>query len=134
MVFAIVIIALVVLDLVMGWMDSRITNKGITAGIGVEANSVIDFIFHTNKPSLKQLVVFNVAQTALFTALGLIAIHFGGGNVPYVGYGALPAVLAVDAAKHYQGFRQWAWMFRNPGKRIEDIPMTAWQKFLGFWG
>ena len=43
-------------------------------------------------------------------------------------------MIAVDAAKHYQGFREWAWMFRNPGKRIEDISMTAWQKFIGFWG
>ena len=134
MIWELVIAGLSGLDIVMGWMDARITNKGIKAGIGVEANEIITTLYRTNKPSLTQLVIFNTLQMGVFLGLGIAAVHFGTENVPYIGYGALPAVLAVDAAKHYQGFREWAWMFRNPGKRIEDIPMTAWQKFIGFWG
>lgn len=135
MVFAIVIAVLVALDLITGWMDARITNKGIKAGIGVEANEVITTLARTNKPSLTTLVLYNVAQMGVFLALGLfLKLHFPGQNLSYVATGGLPAFLAVDAAKHYQGFRQWAWMFRNPTKRIEDQTQTAWQKFVGFWG
>lgn len=134
MVFEIVMAALVVADLLTGWMDARITDKGIKAGIGVEANEIITTIARTNKPSLKTLVIYNLVQMGVFLGLGFAAIHFGTENIPYVGYGMMPAVIAVDAAKHYQGFRQWAWMFRNPTKRIEDMSFTAWQKFIGFWG
>lgn len=125
-------------DLLTGWMDARITDKGIKAGIGVEGNELIGKVFGTNKPSLKQLVGYNVGKMALWMGIAAIfAYHFPATSATspvYLGRVMMPVFAAVDAAKHYQGFRQWAWMFRNPGKRIEDISQTAWQKFIGFWG
>ena len=138
MVFAIILSVLVVLDLIMGWMDARITNKGIKAGIGVEGNGLLVKLAGTDKPSLTKLVVYNVGKLAVWMSIGLVfAYHFPSTTATspvYLGKVFCPLFAAIDAAKHYQGFRQWAWMFRNPGKRVEDQENTAWQKFIGFWG
>ena len=138
MVWQLITAAFTVADLLTGWMDARITNKGIKAGIGIEGNELITTIFRTQKPSLVQLAGYNVAKLALWMGVGLIfAYHFPATSATspvYLGRVLCPIFAAVDAAKHYQGFRQWAWMFRNPGKRVEDQENTAWQKFIGFWG
>ena len=75
MVWELVIAGLAGLDAVMGWMDARITNKGIKAGIGVEANEVITTIFRTDKPSLTQLCVYNALQMGVFLGVGLFLHH-----------------------------------------------------------
>jgi hypothetical protein len=125
-------------DLLTGWMDARITNKGIKAGIAVEGNGLLVKLAGTNKPSLIKLVVYNVAKLSLWVGVGLVfAYHFPSTTTTspvYLGRVLMPVFAAIDATKHYQGFRQWAWMFRNPGKRVEDQENTAWQKFIGFWG
>ena len=138
MVWQLITAAFVAADLLTGWMDARITNKGIKAGIGIEGNEILTTIAGTKTPSLKALVIYNLAQLAIGVGVSLIfAYHFPATSATspvYLGRVIAPVFAAVDAAKHYQGFRQWAWMFRNPGKRVEDQENTAWQKFIGFWG
>jgi hypothetical protein len=125
----------IAIAIVCSCYDANVTEKGIKAGIGVEANSTIDFIARTNKPSLFYLYLYNLGRIALASGLAVFfKYHFPGTNLCYAAQGGIFGVLVAFALGHVEGYRQWQWMFEHPGKRIEDIPMNAWQKFIGFWG
>lgn len=125
MLFLAALLASIGIDIVGSIMDASISDKGIKAGIAVEGNSTLCFFARTDKPSTLWLHGYNFAFIALVVGLGAIFHN----SVLAV---LAPTTLFVDAIKHYQGYRQWKWMFNNPGKLMpqEDV----WQKFFGFWG
>lgn len=130
-----ILLAVTAADSLTSVMDANETSKGIKAGIGVEGNEIITTLARTQKPSNLFLHAYNFAFVGIVLGLAALGQHLAQapGTVAVVSV-MPPVVLAVDAAKHYQGYRQWKWMFANPGKRVEDQEQTSWQKFIGFWG
>lgn len=110
--------------------DAFATDKGIKAGIAVEANTVVKFFSKTNKPTFWQ--VFGVeAGVIRFPVFGIGAAAAVLGNAPLAFLMAV--VLLVAGVKNIQGARQWQWMFKHPGQKL-PVMNTVWQKIVGFWG
>lgn len=130
--YFIVLVVLFVLAVVAAAADASETEIGIKAGVAVEGNSAIDWIWRTQKPTFGETFAYDLVRLGIFAGLGVAGelVHgkltFG---IPF----AIAALIALGL-KHYQGARQWAWLIKNPGKTIAEQETTAWQKLVGFWG
>lgn len=129
MVFAIVIAVLAALMSFVAYFSASETSKGIKAGVAVESNWLIAALFG-NKPSFAQVYAYDLGEVLLGVAAAVCGsvLHFPAASILAVAW------LATMTLKHYQAYRQWAWLIKNPGKTIAEMETTAWQKIVGFWG
>jgi hypothetical protein len=81
--------------------DTTMSEKGIKAGLAVEANYT--WIYGTNKPTTLQYYAVNIPIVLATAAVSLLGIHF---HNPAVFYAGLAAPIAAGA-KHIQGGLQW---------------------------
>jgi len=111
-------------ELVCSIYDATMTEKGLRAGVGIEANAWL----LGAKPKALRLYLKDLLFLSLVTAPSVIAAAFG---MPELFYGFLigPVFLGL---KHVQGGRQWRWMLLNPTKKLPE-PGSVWQQFLGVW-
>lgn len=103
--------------------DVTMTEKGLKAGIAVEAN---DWLVGS-KPSAVSLYLRDglVFAMCVIPAVVFAAVAH---NVP-LGYGALVAPV-VFGVKHILGGLQWRKLLK--GGKLSTMPQSAWQKFLDF--
>lgn len=124
MIWYILLAIAAIADLVCGLVDAKTTAKDLPTGVAVEGNKVIDFLFGTNKPSLTELIAFNVAQTVLFATVGVVATMFG---VWAFAGGAIGGLFAT-AGKHLVGAANWKYLVAGGNPRPNQ---SAFQKFVG---
>lgn len=119
------IAALAAIDLAAGAFDAYETLVGIEKGVGVEGNSVINWLARspaTQKPAAWAIITFNVVRTALYAA-----IYFTH-NVALEG-GAAGALVA-SIAGHIQAAFKWRYLIGG-GKIDPTKSYSWWQKLLG---
>lgn len=98
--------------------DVVLTERGIKAGVGVEAND------SNPKPSAKHLYLKNFAWlVGVSIPAGLVALV----NTP-AALGLLVAPV-VGGVKHYLGGREWQRLLDGGKPADPNAPQTAWQKF-----
>ena len=120
MVLNFVLAAIAAVDIAFTVFDVGYTEKGIAKGVGVEGNEFVTTLDGT-KPSYVFLYIWNFVFIAALGAVGFLL-----GHNPAVA-GAVPAILAADAGKHYLGGRLWKALLE--GKQVKK-DRTAWEKFL----
>lgn len=84
------------------WLDAKWTDKGIKAGVGVEGNEFIVKLF-SNKPTFKQLEIYNLGRWAIFTTAFAVLAHFNSA----LGFAGLTAWGIGLAVGHYNGYKAW---------------------------
>lgn len=112
-----VVIALVVLSDVY---DVAQTERGIKAGVAVEAFSRLV----GSKPTAVALYLRDSLLLLLVTTPSVL-LHFV--NAP-AAYGALLGPL-IYGVKHIRGGREWARLLAGGKPADPNQPLTAWQKF-----
>lgn len=104
--------------------DNIMTQKGLRAGVGIEANS---WLVGT-KPTAAKLYIRDAVLFGLLFLPSMWGLAIG---VSALFYPFLfpPFLLCL---KHIQGGRQWRWMLLNPTKKLPQEE-TISQKFFGIW-
>jgi hypothetical protein len=120
----VLIAAAALADIATGFYDAHWTDVGIKKGVAVEENTIIKAIF-SDKPYFAELCLFNVAQTALFVILTLLAQR---GSIYALIGGGIGALFA-SAGLHIRGAKNWQWLLKGGNPRPKQ---SAFQKFIGF--
>lgn len=98
------------LDLTFGWLDATHSANGIAKGLFVEGNQFVQWIYG-KRPTLKQLVIFNVSQAALCSVAACFD-HMAPGDViehPLMMLSA--SMCAADFLHHVKGYYEARWKF-----------------------
>lgn len=104
-----VLCALFGLYLYYEYQDALLTSESYSKG-GVEGNGLITMIFRTNKPTLKQLVTFNILEfSVLFMPLEVLYRLY---KSPALGGFALAVDLGMPIGA-YLAVRKWRKWYRS---------------------
>lgn len=83
-------------------LDVLATHRGIVVGAFVEGNRVMDWLYKTNKPSLRQLWAYNIGTTVLIVTPSFVGLDFNNVVLTIGGFGAILG----NAIHHYQSYRK----------------------------
>jgi hypothetical protein len=131
-----------VVDAVATVFDVNYTERGLKAGVGIEANEVVDTLARTNKPGALFLYGWNMGFIAAMLVACYLMRAYGDVNIGAIGIGGAFAGLLADAGHHVQGGLSWRYMLKGGKLDWEGFPLpadgnpvahSAWAKFVGPW-
>lgn len=118
--FTLIVCIVIALVCGTGIYDAEITERGIKAGVAVEA-----FTWLVGRKPTATALYLRDSLLLLLVSTPSVLLHFV--NAP-AAYGALLGPL-VYGVKHIRGGREWARLLAGGKPADPNEPLTAWQKF-----